>query len=85
MNRICFTIKFLIKLLFLKNDLPSLLLNFFLYKYRYLPVFGIGVLGIGVLGITVFEKVGIFGIPITIVYSETMMYINFYFDFLLKF
>jgi hypothetical protein len=32
-----------------------------LFKYRYLPVFGIGVLGI--TGITVFEKVGIFAIP----------------------
>jgi hypothetical protein len=30
-------------------------------KYRYLPVFGIGVLGI--TGITVFEKVGMFAIP----------------------
>jgi hypothetical protein len=41
------------------------LVDFFLFKYtgiyRYLPVFGIGVLGI--TGITVFEKVCIFAIP----------------------
>jgi hypothetical protein len=43
----------------LKN-LPFIALIFLLSIgiYRYLPVFGIGV-----LGITVFEKVGIFAIP----------------------
>jgi hypothetical protein len=41
----------------------------FLFKYRYLPVFGIGV-----LGITVYEKVGIFAIPNQILRQQTYFF-----------